>query len=172
MYKKTQVNAQTRDGLDAWNICQPSSDVHRVQGLCAHQNITRMLPVISRHFELGNAAMGITYMVNLQRSWRTFKYPTTSMCVRATSTSNTTFPNIQAATPWRAMITVLFLVLSQFATTCKVATGKDLGTGIVVTKYNSASYSNISGLSVCVCSCVVHVTRSPPAGGIFKAYKP
>lgn len=42
---------------------------------------------------------------------------------------------------------------TQFATTCKVATGKDLGTGILVTKCNPASYSSVSRLSACVLMC-------------------
>jgi len=42
----------------------------------------------------------------------------------------------------------------QFATTCKVETGKDLVTAILVTKYDSASGSNVSRLSACVLMCV------------------
>lgn len=78
MYKKTQVNAQTRGILDAWSIHQLSSDIHKIQDPCARQNIIWILPITSWHLELGNTTLGITYMVHLQRSWRTFKDTTTS----------------------------------------------------------------------------------------------
>lgn len=55
-----------------------------------------------------------------------------------------------------------------FATTCKVAAGKDLGTGILVTKCSSACYSNVPRLSAHVLMCMIHVACSPPTGGIFK----
>lgn len=78
MYKKAQVNAQPRDVLHVWSIHQLSCDLHRIQGPCACQNITWILPITSWHLELGYTTLGITYMVHLQRSWRTFKYTTTS----------------------------------------------------------------------------------------------
>lgn len=80
MYKKTQVNenTDTRDVLDAQSIHQLSSDAHRIQGPCACQNIIWILPISSWHLELENTTLGITYMVCLQRSWRTLKHTTTS----------------------------------------------------------------------------------------------
>jgi len=47
MCKRAQVSAQTRDILDAWSIHQLSSEVHRIQGPRAFQNIIWILPVIS-----------------------------------------------------------------------------------------------------------------------------
>lgn len=55
-----------------------------------------------------------------------------------------------------------------FATTYKVAAGKDLGTGILVMKCISAYYSNVPRLSACVVVCMIHVACSPPTGGVFK----
>lgn len=55
-----------------------------------------------------------------------------------------------------------------FATIHKVAAGKDLGTGILVTKCISACYSSVPRLSAYVLMCMIHVACSPPTGGVFK----